>query len=75
MFEIPRFYISAYSNPVPYVRLHPIHMSILLYNYKELTKCISEVERIEAKVEGLDINKETEEDEFALLVNITIALK
>jgi hypothetical protein len=50
-------------------------MSILLYNYKELTKCISEVERIEAKVEGLDINKETEEDEFALLVNITIALK
>jgi hypothetical protein len=25
-------------------------MSILLYHYKELTKCISEVERIEAKV-------------------------
>jgi hypothetical protein len=25
-------------------------MSILLYSYKELTKCISEVERIETRV-------------------------
>jgi hypothetical protein len=25
-------------------------MSILLYHYKQLTQCISEVERIEAKV-------------------------
>jgi hypothetical protein len=50
MFGIPRFYISACSNSVQYVRLHPILMSILLYNYKQLTACISEVERIEAKV-------------------------
>jgi hypothetical protein len=50
MFDIPRFYISACSNSVQYVRLHPILMSILLYHYKQLTECISEVERIEDKV-------------------------
>jgi hypothetical protein len=50
MWELPKFYISACSNSVQYVRLHPILMSILLYHYKRLTKCISEVERIEAKV-------------------------
>jgi len=50
MWELPKFYISACSNSVQYVRLHPILMSILLYHYKQLTACISEVERIEAKV-------------------------
>jgi hypothetical protein len=41
-------------------------MSILLYHYKELTECISEVERIEARVnnskkkEWLTKNKEEE---------------
>ena len=50
IWELPKFYISSCSNSVQYVRLHPILMSILLYHYKELTKCISEVERIEAKV-------------------------
>src|SRR5215211_477395 len=50
MWDIPRWYISACSNSVQYVRLHPILMSILLYHYKELTECISEVERIEAQV-------------------------
>jgi hypothetical protein len=44
------------------VGLHPILMSILLlYNYKQLTECISEVERIEAKVEGL-IQQQKEEE-------------
>src|SRR5918994_2285419 len=52
MFDIPRWYISACSNSVQYVRLHPILMSILLYNYKELTECISEVEQIEAGVKN-----------------------
>ena len=47
MFDIPRFYISACSNSVQYVRLHPILMSILLYHYKQLTACILEVERME----------------------------
>jgi hypothetical protein len=50
MWNIPRWYISACSNSVQYVRLHPILMSILLYDYKELTQCICEVERIEAIV-------------------------
>jgi len=50
MFDIPKFYISACSNSVQYVRLHPIVMSILLYHYKQLTKCISDVEQIESRV-------------------------
>jgi hypothetical protein len=50
MWDIPLWYVSACSNSVQYVRLHPILMSILLYDYKELTQCVSEVERIEAIV-------------------------
>src|SRR5215204_4202875 len=50
MWDLPKWYISACSNSVQYVRLHPILMSILLYNYKLLTEYISEVERIEARV-------------------------
>jgi hypothetical protein len=46
--SILHFSVLTYS--VPYVRLYPILMSILLYDYKQLTQCISEVERIEAKV-------------------------
>ncbi len=52
MWNLPKWYISACSNSVQYVRLHPILMSILLYDYKELTACISEVERIESRVSG-----------------------
>jgi hypothetical protein len=66
MFDIPRFYISAYSNSVQYVILYPILMSILLYNYKELTECVSEVEGIEAKVKG-SLQQTTVEDEVELL--------
>lgn len=47
MFDIPRFYISACSNSVQLVPLHPIIMSILFHHYKELTECIKGVERIE----------------------------
>jgi hypothetical protein len=50
MWELPKSYISACSNSVQYVRLHPILMSILLYHYKQLTACISEVEIIENRV-------------------------
>jgi hypothetical protein len=49
MWDLPEWYISACSNSVQYVRLHPILMSIHLYDYKQLTECILEVERIEAK--------------------------
>jgi hypothetical protein len=61
MFDIPRFYISACSNSVQYVRLHPILMSILLYNYKHLMECMSEVEQIEVKVEGLLLQQQKKE--------------
>lgn len=36
MWDIPRLYITACSNSVPLVALHPIVMSILLHHYKEL---------------------------------------
>jgi hypothetical protein len=66
MWDIPSWYISACSNSVQYVRLHPILMSILLYDYKELTQCVSEVERIESRVnnkkkEWLTVKKKKEE--------------
>src|SRR5215210_7758452 len=50
MFDIPRLYLSACSNSVQLVPLHPIIMSILFHHYKELTEIISEVEQMEAKV-------------------------
>jgi hypothetical protein len=50
MWDIPRWYISACSNSVQYVRLHPILISILLHDYKDLTQCILEVKRIDAIV-------------------------
>jgi hypothetical protein len=49
MFDLPRLYTSACSYAVQPVRLYPILMSILLYHYKQLTQCISEVERIESR--------------------------
>jgi hypothetical protein len=47
MWDIPRNYVSACSNSVQLVPLHPIVMSILLHHYKDLKECISEVEQIE----------------------------
>jgi hypothetical protein len=69
MWDLPKWYVSACSNSVQYVRLHPILISILLYDFKELTACIEEVERIEAKVnskrkEWLTIKKEEEKEEM-----------
>jgi hypothetical protein len=52
MFDIPRLYLSACSNSVQLVPLHPIIMSILFHHYKELKQCISELERIEGKVKS-----------------------
>jgi hypothetical protein len=47
MFDIPRLYLSACSNSVQLVPLHPIIMSILFHHYKELIQLISEVENME----------------------------
>jgi hypothetical protein len=63
LFDIPRLYTSACSYAVQPVRLYPILMSILLYNYKELTQCINEVERIEAKVKSKRTGLTVEEGE------------
>src|SRR5215212_10262178 len=57
MFDIPRLYTSACSYAVQPVRLYSILMSLLLHHFKELTECIKEVERIEAKVNNTMMNK------------------
>src|SRR5215217_1614089 len=68
MFDIPRLYLSACSNSVQLVPLHPIIMSILFHHYKELTQLFSEVEQIEMtrvksskKKKALTIGEEEEE--------------
>src|SRR5215203_2826567 len=48
MFDIPRLYLSACSNSVQLVPLHPIVMSVLFHHYKELIQLSSEIEQIEA---------------------------
>jgi hypothetical protein len=68
MFDIPRLYTSACSYAVQPVRLYPILMSILLYHFKQLTQCISEAERIEAKLnssKNKGSTKEKEEEQLA----------
>ena len=65
MWDIPRLYTSACSYAVQPVRLYPILMSILLHHFKELTECIKEVERIEAKVNNNPMNKKAEEGDLA----------
>jgi hypothetical protein len=54
MWDIPRNYVSACSNSVQSVPLHPIMISILFHHYKELKECVHEFEQIETKV---NINK------------------
>jgi hypothetical protein len=54
------------TNSIQYARLHPILMSILLYDYKELADCISEVELIECGVNN-GKNKELTKKEEVLL--------
>jgi hypothetical protein len=66
MFDIPRHYLSACSNSVQLVPLHPIIMSILFHHYKELTEIISEVEQVEAKVNSKKKGLMTKEEEKEL---------
>jgi hypothetical protein len=63
MFDIPRLYTSACSYAIQPVRLYPILMSVLLFIFKELTQCISEVELIEARLsKNKELTKEKEEE-------------
>jgi hypothetical protein len=70
MFDIPRLYISACSNSVQLVPLHPIIMSILVHHYRELKEYINQVGHMEAKVNSSkkkDLIKK--EGEYYLLLN------
>jgi hypothetical protein len=67
MFDIPRLYTSAFSYAVQPVRLYPILMSILLYHYRQLTQCVSEVERIEARLSSKNKWREKEKKEVEQL--------
>ena len=74
MFDTPRHYISACSNSVQLVPLHPIIiiiiMSILVHHYRELKEYINQVGHMEAKVNSSkkkDLIKK--EGEYYLLLN------
>ena len=67
MWVISKLYITVCSNSVSLVPLHPIMISIL-HHFKELTQCVSEVERIEARVSKnkKELTREKEEEEKQL---------
>jgi hypothetical protein len=56
MFDIPKLYITACSNSVQLVPLHPIVISILFHHYKQLKECMTQVEQMRrsTEVEGLE---------------------
>jgi hypothetical protein len=54
MWDIPRLHVSACSNSVQLVPLHPIIISILFHHYKELKECISVVEQLEEASRATD---------------------
>jgi hypothetical protein len=62
MWDIPRLYVSACSNSVQLVPLHPIVISILFHHYKELLQCVREVEEMNMKCSMIN-NKEEQETE------------
>jgi hypothetical protein len=53
MWDIPRLYISACSNSVQLVPLHPIVISILFHHYKQLKEYVKQVEQMSTNVEDL----------------------
>jgi hypothetical protein len=55
IWDIPKLYISACSNSVQLVPLHPIFISILFHHYKELLECIRGVEELEQEGEILQL--------------------
>jgi hypothetical protein len=55
MWDIPKLYVSACSNSVQLVPLHPIIISILFHHYKELLECIRGVEELEQEGEILQL--------------------
>jgi hypothetical protein len=53
MWDIPRLYITACSNSVQIVPLHPIMISILFHHYKELMELKAQVEQMGTNVDVL----------------------
>jgi hypothetical protein len=77
MWDIPKLYVSACSNPCQLVPLHPIIISNLFHHYKELKECIAEVEQIETSSRAIDRTKKIDwltirEDKGAKEQEITI---
>jgi hypothetical protein len=74
MFDIPRLYLSACSNSVQLVPLHPIIISIPFHHYKELLECMEQFEQMEVKVNngkkksGLTEEEEKQEEEYLQLL-------
>jgi hypothetical protein len=69
MWDIPRLYITACSNSVSLVPLHPIAMSILFHHYKELMECSKRLNRMmnsNAKVEEEEEEEEKGVEEIGL---------
>jgi|SRR5919108_1593489 hypothetical protein len=50
MFDVARLYITACSNSVQLVPLHPIVMCILFHHYKELMELKAQVEQMSSVV-------------------------
>ena len=77
MWDIPRLYVSACSNLVQLVPLHPIIMSIVFHHYKELKEYIAEGKHVENKVytnnKELTMKKEEELYNFIIMINETTA--
>jgi hypothetical protein len=70
MWDIPRLYVMSCSNSVQLVPLHPIVISILFHHFKELKKCISEVEQIEASRTTTTTADRTKKEEEELLATL-----
>jgi hypothetical protein len=58
MFDIPRSYTSACSASVQVIRIHPILMSIILHEFKQLTDCTEKVKELENRVKEIRVSLE-----------------
>jgi hypothetical protein len=65
MWDIPRLCITACSNSVQLVPLHPIMISILLHHYKELMQLETQIDQVK---------EEEEEQSKELEMNMSLTL-
>ena len=55
MWDIPRLYITACSNSVQLVPLHPIMISILVHHYKELMQLEAQIDQVEEEEQSKEL--------------------